>query len=147
MLRLLRFLGLLIVHTVVAVIGTAVLEYAIWRVFPAHSVVGVLWREWIFSIVFATSIGIGMWRRWKSSTANWTWVIPALWFTVGVLSVAGRGDATGRIFGVHTESVLTRPDTRSFFTFTVPLIRAIFYSVGAYISSRLYSPRVTASIG
>ena len=146
MLRLLRFIGLLIVHTLIAVIGTAVLEHAVWRVFPSHSVVGVLWKEWIFSIMFATLIGFGMWRTWQSSTAKWTWVIPVLWFTVGVLSVAGSGDATGRIFGLHTES-LTRADTRSFFAFTVPMVRAIFYSVGAYISSRLYSPRVTAPIG
>jgi hypothetical protein len=113
MLRLLRFLGLLIVHTLVAVIGTAVLEHTGWRVFPSHSVVGVLWKEWIFSIMFATLIGFGMWRKWQSSTAKWTWVIPVLWFTGGVLSVAGSGDATGRIFGLHTES-LTRADTRSF---------------------------------
>jgi hypothetical protein len=144
MIRALSFLGLLIVNAIVAVIGTAILEHAVWRIFPAHSVLGVLWKEWIFSGAFATLIGIGMWRTWRSSVAKWTWVIPALWFTVGVLSATGRGDATGRIFGLHSDSVLSTPDTRSFFTFTVPMIRASFYSVGACISSLLHSPRVVA---
>ena len=121
MLRPLRFLGLLMINTVVAVIGTAILETAVWRVFPAHSAVGVLTKEWIISITFATSIGFGMWRTWRSSAAKWTWIVPALWF----------------IFGLYSDSVFSASDRRGFFTFTVPLIRAISYSLGAYISSLL----------
>jgi hypothetical protein len=56
MLRALRFLGPLAVHTVVAIIGTAIAEGAIWRLVPAHSVVGV---ECIFGTTLATLIGVG----------------------------------------------------------------------------------------
>jgi len=39
MLRAFRFLGLLTVHTGIAIVGTMIVEHAIWRVIPAHSVV------------------------------------------------------------------------------------------------------------
>jgi hypothetical protein len=138
MIRAIRFLGLLIVHAVVATIGSAIAEGAIWRLVPAHSVVGVLWKECIFSFICATLIGFGMWRTWRTSAAKWAWVLPALWFAFGFLAM--HGDVWGGLLGQR--SVLTTPNTRGFFAFTVPLFRASFYSVGAYISSRLSSAPV-----
>ncbi len=48
----------------------------------------------------------------------------------------------GRLSGFSSESVLSAPDVRTFFTFTVPFIRAISYSLGAYISSLAHNRRV-----
>ena len=135
MIRVLRFLGLLLVHTVVAMIGSAIAEHAIWKMVPVHSVLGVLWKECVFSIICATSIGFGMWRVLRTPAAKWVWVLPAVWFAFGFL--ARHGDVWGGLFGQR--SVLATPDTKSFFAYTVPLVRAIFYSVGAYISSRFFS--------
>ena len=135
MLRALRFLGLLVVHTVVAIIGTAIAEGAIWRLVPAHSVVGVLWNACIFGTTLATLIGFGMWRTWRTSSAKWVWVLPAIWFAFGFL--IRHGDVWGGLFSIRSRSVLAAPDTRSFFVFTVPLLRSSFYSAGASISSLL----------
>ncbi len=127
MLRALRFLGLLIVHTVIAIVGTMIAEHAIWRVIPAHSVVGVLWKECTLSVVFATLIGFGMWRTWQSAAAKWAWVPAAVWFAIGL--IIRRGDVWGGLFPSGT--VFTALDARSFFAFTIPLLRATFYSIGA----------------
>ena len=135
MLRTLRFAGFLIVHTVIALIGTAIVEHAIWRLVPAHSVVGILWKECILSAICATSIGFGISRIWRTSAANWAWVLPAVWFIFGFLT--SRGDVWGGLFSLHSD-VLVAPDTRSFFVFTVPLLRAASYSIGARISSLLF---------
>jgi hypothetical protein len=124
-------------RTVVAIIGTAIEEHAIWRVVPANSVVGVLWKECVFSITLATLIGFGMWRTWRTSAAKWAWVLPAVWFAFGFLTM--HGDVWGSLFGLRSGSVLATPDTMSFFVFTVPLFRGSFYSAGAYVSSRLFS--------
>jgi len=137
MLRALRFVGFLFVQTVIALIGTAVLEHAIWRVVPVHTVVGVLWKECILSAICATAIGFGMWRIWRTSAAKWTWVLAVLWFAFGILM--RRGDVWGGLFG----SALEAPVTKGFFVFTVPLFRATFYSVGVYVSSRLYTAPVS----
>jgi hypothetical protein len=139
----LRFVGFVIAHTIAAVIGTAVVEHAIWRVVPTHSIVAVLWKECMLSTICATLIGLAMWRTWRTSSAKWSWILPAAWFALGFL--AKRGDVWGGIFGLHSGSVLSSPDTKTFFVFTVPLIRGAFYSVGAYISSLLYSEPVTST--
>jgi hypothetical protein len=137
MLRTLRFVGFLIVHSVIATIGTAIAEHAIWRLVPAHTLVGVLWKECILSATCAMLIGLGMWKVWPTSAAKWAWVPLALWFTFGFLT--RRGDVWGGLFGSYSGTVLAAPDTRSFIVFTVPLIRAAFYSIGACVSSLLFS--------
>ena len=141
MIRALRFLGLLIAHTVVAIIGPAIAEHAIWTLVPAHSVVGVLWKESILGALCAACIGFGMWRTWRTSAAKWTWVLAAPWFVFGLLMK--HGDVFGNLFPLHSGSVLATPDARSFFVFTAPLIRTIFYSLGAHISSVLVHGGVT----
>ena len=54
------------------------------------------------------------------------------------LTIAGHSDAWGRLSGFGAGSILSAPDVRRFFLFTVPLVRAVSYSVGAYLSSLLY---------
>ena len=136
--RALKFIGLLLVNLAVAVIGTAILDTTLWRVISSHSVAAIVWKELTFSIVCAAFIGFGMWRTWRNSAAKWTWILPAVWFAFGYLTIAGHGDVFGRLSGFSSGGVLSAPDVRSFFSFTVPLVRAVSYSVGAYLSSLLY---------
>jgi hypothetical protein len=138
MLNALKFSGLLLVNLIVAVFGTAILDTAVSRVIPSHSVAAVVWKEFILSVVLAAFIGFGMWRTWRNRAAKWIWVLPAAWFTFGFFVIAGHGKVWGELSGFGSGSVLTVPDARSFFLFTIPLVRAISYSVGAYFSSLLY---------
>jgi hypothetical protein len=134
-LNALRFLGFLLVNVLIAVIGTAILETGISMAIPSHTMIAVFWKELVLSIVCATLIGFGVWRMWRTNAAKWTWVVPLFWFLFGLLAGAGRG-----IWGAH-ESVLQQTsaqEMRNFLVFTVPLIRAAAYSVGAYISSIVY---------
>jgi hypothetical protein len=140
MFRRLRFVGFSIVQTVIAIVGTAIVEHAIWRLIPAHSIVGILWKECILSTICATSIGFGMRRIWRASAAKWAWILPALWFAFGFL--ARGGDVWGGLFGLNSGTAVVVPDTKTFFAFTIPLLRAASYSVGAYISSFLDSAPV-----
>jgi len=136
--RGLKFGGLLLVNLAVAVIGTAILTTELQRVIPSHSFTAIIWKEFIFSIVCAAFIGFGVWRTWRNSAAKWTWILPAIWFAFGYLTIAGHSDAWGRLSGFGAGSILSAPDVRRFFLFTVPLVRAVSYSVGAYLSSLLY---------
>jgi hypothetical protein len=138
----LKFGGFLLINLVVAVIGTAILDTALWRVISSHSVAAIVSKELIFSTVCAAFIGFGMWRTWRNSAAKWTWTLPTAWFAFGYLIITGHGDVWGRLLGFGSGSVLTAPEVRSFFLFTVPLVRAVSYSVGAYFSSLLYPPPV-----
>ena len=147
MVRSLKFCGLVLVNLAIAVVGTAILDTAVRRMIPTSTVAAIVWKEIILSIVCAAFIGFFMWRTWRSSAAKWPWTLAALWFAFGYLSIAGNGNVWGRLSGFSSGSVLTAPDVRTFFAFTVPLIRAISYSVGACISSLVYRPAVASSDG
>jgi hypothetical protein len=138
MLRSLKFSGALLANLVVAVIGTAILDAELRRVIPIHTVAGIVREESILSVICAAFVGFFMWRTWRSTAARWIWIPAALWLVFGYLTIAGSANAWGRLYGFSSESVLSAPDVRTFYLFTVPLIRACFYSVGAYISSLLY---------
>lgn len=134
--RALKFIGLILLNLIVAVIGTTILDGAVRGIIPSHSIAGVIWKEVILSIVCAAFMGFGMWRTWQNSAAKWVWVLPVVWFTFGYLVIAAHSDVFGRFydfsFGLNVGGF------RTFFSFTVPLIRAVSYSVGAYLSSLLY---------
>jgi hypothetical protein len=144
MLRRLKFVGFVVINVIIAVIGTAILDTALSKAIPSHSIAGVLWKEYILSIICAACLGFSVWRSWRDSAAKWTWVLPAAWFTAGLIAVAGRDDVFGRIFGYGSGSNLGAAEIRTFFAFTVPLIRGISYSAGAYISSFLYRAPVAS---
>ena len=147
MLRTLKFCGALIVNLLVAVVGTTILDTGVRRVIPTHTVSAIVWKEIILSSVCAAFIGFFMWRTWRSSAAKWTWVLAALWFLFGYLAIARSANVWLRLPGLGSGGVLSAPDVRTFFAFTVPLIRAISYSLGAYISSLVYYARVELSDG
>jgi len=146
MLRALKFAGLILLNLIVAVIGTAVLDTAVRRMLPPHSIVAVIWKEAVLSIICAGLIGFAVWRTWRNSAAKWTWIIPVVWFAFGYLTIVGRGDVFGRLSDFGSGSSLSTPDVRSFFAFTVPLIRAASYSAGAYLSSLLYPVLVARNV-
>ena len=136
--RSLKFCGFLVVNLSVAVIATAILDTGLRRMIPAHTVASIVWTEIILSIVCAGFIGFFIRRTWRSSAAKWIWVPAVLWFLFGYLTVAGEGNVWGRLSGFGSGGVLSAPDMRTFFAFTVPLIRAIAYSAGAHVSALLY---------
>jgi hypothetical protein len=127
-----KFGGSLIINLTIAVIGTAILNVPIRHAIPPHSIVALVWQESLFSIVCATGFGFSVWRSWSNPAAKWTWVLPTAWFAFGFLVVAGHDPVFGRLFAPHSESVLYGPDARSFvrsfYAFTVPMIRGVSYS-------------------
>lgn len=143
MVRALKFFALLLLNVLVAVIGTAIVESAVWRLGGApHSIHAVLWKDAALSTIVAALIGFGMWSTWRSESVKWTWVIPSLWFLFGAMAVSGPGTVFGSLFPTSA----ARPaDARSYFLFTVTFIRGIAYSLGGYVSSCFY-PRLVSTL-
>ncbi len=135
MLRALKFFGLLLVNIVVAVIGTAILTTAIGKAFHGHSLAAILWKEWSLSIGCAAVIGFGMWRTWRSHVAQWTWALPAVWFGVKFILAVGKGPLLFQFSGEACVEGVRPIGCINWFVFTIPFIRSVFYSLGAYVSS------------
>jgi hypothetical protein len=135
MLGALRFFGLLLVNVAVAVFGTAILDTAIGEAFHPHSLGAILWKEWSLSIVCAAVIGMGMWRTWRSHVAYWTWVLPALCFGLKFVFAIGKGSLLFQFSGEACVLGVRPIGCINWFVFTIPFIRSVFYSLGAYASS------------
>ncbi|SRR6266567_5457948 len=144
MLRALKFFGLLVVHVVVALIGTAILETAIGKVFPAHSLVAVLWKEWILSVACAAFIGFGMWRTWRSDLAKWAWLLTTVWFGLRLILAIGSGAVWFQFSGSGCGNGIRSVECQNFFVFTIPFIRGVSYSLGAYVSSLVHNAQSPA---
>jgi hypothetical protein len=141
MLRGIKFCGALILNIFVAVIGTAVLETSVGKVFHPQSVSAVLWKEWSLSLLCAALLGFAIWRTWRMSASKWTWVIPSLWFGLRFVpaSIFTRGSVWSQFSGADCDNGLHAPGCQNFFVFTIPFIRGVSYSVAAQLSS-LFSP-------
>lgn len=147
-LRALTFAGLVAINIIVAVLGTAFLGGALRRAIPPLSITAVVLREYIVSILGAVSLGFSVWRLWRNSAAQWTWVLPAAWFTFGVLVLAAQRNVFGQLSGFGIRRSSGAAEVSSFFLFTVPFVRSVSYSLGAYVSSLLYpagAPHLAAS--
>ena len=141
MLGALKFFGLLLVNIIVAVIGTAILTTAIGKAFHAHSLGAILWREWSLSIGCAAAMGFGMWHTWRSDVAFWTWVLPAVWFGAKFMLAIGQGSLLFQFSGEACANGVRPIGCINFFAFTIPFIRSVFYSIGAYASSVVHEVR------
>jgi hypothetical protein len=146
-----------VLDAIVALFGTAILATSFSRIVSVHSIAGVIRREWIVSIVCAVFVGFFMYRTWRSGTSKWVWTIPTLWFIFGCLVVlasmrehsvfagssgSGLGNFWIQLSGSDCGSGVHAPGCRDFFVFTVSFIRAVSYSTGAFVSSRIYKFRL-----
>ena len=141
MLGPLKFFGLLVVNIVVAVIGTAILTTAIGQAFHPHSLGAILWKEWSLSIGCAAVIGFGMWRTWRSDVAHWTWVLPTLWFGVKFILAIGQGHLLSQFSGGACVDGVRSIGCINWFAFSIPFVRSVFYSLGAYAASIFHNVR------
>jgi hypothetical protein len=147
--RTLRFAGAFALNLAIAVIGTAVIESDFWRLLRFRDPSVLILKEWFFSIVIAALFGFLMYWKRPSETSKWIWILPTLWFGFGAIVVGGQRQSifspgTGAWANLSRESCkLDASSCRAFFAFTVPLIRAVAYSVAALIASRFLRPQAS----
>jgi len=147
--QLLRIAGAFVLNLAFAVLGPAVIESSIWTALPrASSFTGIEAKEWFLSLTGAALLGFFISRRWRSRTAVWVWIVPALFFALGALAYSGRGKNSALVdngFWKHffAPDCFEKSNCRDYFVFTVPAARAAAYSVAAWMSLRLLPRRVS----
>jgi hypothetical protein len=146
-------LGLLLVDTILALAGTAILESVFTNVISTSSIQALLWKEWTLNIICAAAIGYATYGSWKHDTAKWVWLLPALWFLFRATVYFGAthsqsvllegGDSALESFwfqfsGLDCANGLRSSGCTTFLVFTIPLVRGAGYSAGALLSSRVH---------
>jgi hypothetical protein len=126
-----------LLNLVVALFCTAVVETLLSRLFHPHSITDVLVRTYTLSAVIAFVLGFFVYRQWKSSTAKWVGLGGVCWFVLGTFLSVGRDSVWDRMSGTACDYGLQAIGCRNWFAFTLPTLRTVLYSVGAWLCWRL----------
>lgn len=131
----LKRLGAFLLNIVIAIFGTAIVTSPFAFVLRPHSIHAVLLKGYVMSAILAAVIGFFVYRRWGSGTAKWVGVIGACWFAFRLLALMGGGlsgmwtemSGIGCVNGVRNLACM------NWLVFTLPTLRLISYSLGAWI--------------
>jgi hypothetical protein len=142
--RILRGVGIFVLGPLVA----AILENALRRLVPVHSLVRMVAKHGCLDPVVAAFMGLMTYRAERCSPSNLPRTSPASWFTSGAQTSRPHTRANSVL--VKRESVWTQfsgegccaaaTDCPEFFVFSVPLTRASARSAAALLASPILGP-------
>ena len=149
----LRKLGAFLLNTVIAIFGTAIVTFPFAFFLRPHTIQAILVKGYATSAVVATLIGFFVYRRWGSSSAKWVGVVGVCWFMFRLLTPLGGGMSLmgPEMSGIGCVNGVRNLACMNWLVFTLPTLRLVSYSLGAWIcfwsGSRDDSAFETALIG
>jgi hypothetical protein len=131
----LRKLGAFLLNIVIAIFGTAIVTSPFAFFLRPHTIQAVLLKGYVTSVVVAALVGFLVYRRWGSSSAKWVSVVGLCWFAFRLFTLLGGGvsglwpemSGMGCVIGVRNLACM------NWLVFTLPTLRLISYSLGAWI--------------
>ncbi len=143
----LRWMGILLLHTLTALIGTAIVATPVERLWRPQTTSGVVMREWILSVTIALALGIFNQSAKKSRPGLYVWILPtglaAVWSLAFVSiprnSVLQPTSSFTDVFSGRTCSLTGySPECRAWIIFSISAARGICYSVGGLVGLKLH---------
>ena len=140
-LRLLRPVGIVLGNFFTALIGTAILESELSHIVPSNAVSMLMAKEYFFSSFIPLALGYFVFWKWRYTSAKWVWTGGVVWFGQRTLmywvseassGLLGAGHSVFREMsgsGCNSRDLLSCND---FLGYTVPCLRTVSYSAGAW---------------
>ena len=150
-----RDAGIFILNLLVAVMGTAALVFP-FTFFPRQQGAVVLKSDLLtadfLNVLAAFGLGYFPYRNWRPTASKWIWLFGLCWFVCGALRALDASNGAA-LWEISREDAAFDLDSsyknfynlQSFYhwlLFTLPLLRTVFYSAGAFCCSRVgrYGP-------
>lgn len=140
--KLLRNIGLYLGHLLTAVVGTAILTSVFGMLFHPRSISEFVGKEWALSVVFASLLGFLAYHISKARVGTWVWVPAVAWFAFGFIllmpttygqsALSPNHGLWDSISGFACSEGVRAAGCRTFFLFTIPLVRCVSYSIGMF---------------
>jgi hypothetical protein len=127
----------LLLNLITAVFGTAIVESPFDHLYHPRTIGAVLFKADLLSGIFAFALGFIVFRRWKPVAAKWVGFWGACWFALGACLDITQGSVWSRMSGTACSEGLHAAHCMKWFIFSLPAIRASFYSAGAWVCWRL----------
>ena len=86
-----RVIGVFLLNTFLAVIGSVVIESGFYHSSHPVSAMAVIHRDAFFSVTIAFALGYFAYRRWQPVRAKWVWVVGLCWFGQWALLIPNVG--------------------------------------------------------
>ncbi len=133
--------GSFVLNMLVAVFGVGAMGTAFGVLLHPHSIPMVLWRACTLGLVFGVILGFSIFKIFGARSAKWVWTVPALLFGARVFMLIGMNLGLSHTWrqmsGVTCAEGANIPNCGvNFFAFTIPLIRSLSYSTGAYLAQQ-----------
>lgn len=134
-------LGLLL-NLLAVLIGTAILSSVLGRGYwHPHTIQSLLRVSYSYDIIAAGLLGFFIYRRFRTITAKWVWVIAVLWFLIRTFTLIGSASPLWpQLSGSECIQGTRAIGCTNWFLFTMPLVRAVAYSAGAWLCSHFSPP-------
>jgi hypothetical protein len=139
MLRSLRFISILILNAVIALIGAAIVVSPLTRLFKPHSINQIILRTYLLDAGGAFLLGYLIFRVWQPAPAKWVWLVGACCVAYKAFLVIGYGQYAlwAAFSGVECRDGLMAAGCQTWLHFTIPALHLAAYSLGVILSGRL----------
>jgi len=130
-----------IINLLAAVFGTVVVESSLWFLFHSMKPREMIIAEDATSVTIAFLTGCVTYLRWRPVAAKWIWVAGLCWFSArAALVVISERSFRSEFSGIGCLNGLTTSECVSWFEFTLPFLRTLFYSIGSICCSLWFNP-------
>jgi hypothetical protein len=131
-LKSLRAAAVFIGNLLTAIVGTAIIFSPIKDLSHPQKTCDRLLTTDILGAVGAAILGYLVYNKWRMSSARWVWLTGVSWWGLGALHIAPRngGDLFFEFFCRTSSGDI--PNLQDWSSFTTPLVRTVFYSIGAF---------------
>jgi hypothetical protein len=135
-----RVIGSLLSNLLAALMGTFIAQSPFFRIiafFPPYRAAMVR-ADFVIAFV-AFGVGFAVYARWRPELSKWLWLAGICWYLPRtILKLSGdHSSEASSVFGGSPDP--TYADILAWAEFTIPCLRLVFYSIGAYCCSRLLS--------
>jgi hypothetical protein len=135
-----RTMALALLNLVVATVGTGLAEGAFWRQLHVWSLrMTPMLMENLVSSATAFGLGYSIYAQWQPAVSKWLWIAGLCWFIPHALLMLGGSDGSV-LEPAGTNFPADSQDITNWVAFTIPCLRTIFYSLGAFCSARTGGP-------
>jgi hypothetical protein len=133
-----RGVGVFILHVLQAVVGTAIIESPLHAIYHPHVRSGIIIKEDLLSATVAFASGCLVYNKWRQAAPKWVWLAGVCWFGIHLFLVSdGEAAVVEQLAGTGCLSNVGSVACNDWSTATLPLLRTLFYSAGAFLCAHV----------
>jgi len=137
----LRYVSILLLNAVIALIGPAIVVSPFAHLFRPNSINQIVLRTYFLDAVGALLLGYLIYSVWQPEPAKWVWLIGTCFvaYKGSLVVIHGQSRLRSAFSGTECRGGLMAAGCQVWLHFTIPALHLAAYSLGALLCARLSS--------